>query len=80
MGAVNSARGRADRSNLDIKHSSNIHANISGETTRFRFGTACVLDIKNKRNKCTQTQTLNLVCGSCDGLPVGLLLSAGMKA
>lgn len=44
---------------------------------RFILGTVCVLDIKNKRNKCTQT--LNLVCGSCDGFPVGWLLSAGMK-
>lgn len=79
MGAVNSARaGETDKT--DIKHSSNIHANVSGEKMIFRFGTVCVLDIKNKRNKYTQIQTLNLVCGSCDGLPVGRLLSAGMKA
>lgn len=49
----------------------------------FRLGTVCVFDIKNKINKYIQSQTLhiiNLVCGSCEGLPVGWFLSAGMKA
>lgn len=47
---------------------------------RFRLGTVCAFDIKNKRNKYTQTQTLNLVCGSCKELLIGWVLSAGMEA